>query len=367
MWGSDMALNSSYFEWKHNQNPYVEEPIFFLALYEGRVVGVRGMCGSRWDFGQPGKIYNCLADVDSVVSPDHRRQGLLTRMSMAALEELKTSTYEYVITLSANRYSSAANIKMGWRNVGYFGSAQQYAGGSLAKGGTSARVRGKGSKIPLIPTAYRRMRKFLKRKSPQAREKLPPFHELDERYARREVHIKRNISLDKHPRPKMMAEFINRIDTNGRIRHVRDEEFFKWRFQNPRSSFRFIFWEESQLSGYLILHAQAYKPGVITIVDWEAENEKIRTEILKTAIEMGKFKILSLWSGSLSADTRKILSDFDFDFVEPSGDPDQDADLSHILLKPTRQEKLHDGWAIGDSDLLELANWDLRAIYSDSY
>ena len=50
--GGDLAFNTGYFEWKYEQNPYLEEPHFYLALNGEEVVAMRGFYGSRWQVGQ---------------------------------------------------------------------------------------------------------------------------------------------------------------------------------------------------------------------------------------------------------------------------------------------------------------------------
>ena len=42
LWSPDLALNSAYVAWKYEQNPYVGEPLIYLALQNERVVGMRG-------------------------------------------------------------------------------------------------------------------------------------------------------------------------------------------------------------------------------------------------------------------------------------------------------------------------------------
>ena len=73
-----------------------------------------------------------------------------------------------------------------------------------------------------------------------------------------------------------MAELAERIGYDGRIRHVRDEQYFSWRFQNPLSEYRFLFWDNGRLDGYLVLYRKVYPPGndeLAYIVDWDAINE----------------------------------------------------------------------------------------------
>jgi hypothetical protein len=53
LWGSHPELNAAYLDWKHLRNPYVSEPLIYLAKHEERVVGMRSFVGARWEFGSP--------------------------------------------------------------------------------------------------------------------------------------------------------------------------------------------------------------------------------------------------------------------------------------------------------------------------
>jgi len=48
LWSPDLALNRAYFEWKYDHNPYINPPLIYIALYNGQVVGMRGLMGAAW-------------------------------------------------------------------------------------------------------------------------------------------------------------------------------------------------------------------------------------------------------------------------------------------------------------------------------
>ena len=80
LWGEDLKLNSAYFDWKYLKNPYADKVRINLALYDEKVVGIRGYYAMCWRVGLLKKGMLCLGDADAVVHPDHRRQGLLNSM-----------------------------------------------------------------------------------------------------------------------------------------------------------------------------------------------------------------------------------------------------------------------------------------------
>src|SRR3712207_6320470 len=101
-WGSDRALNAAYLEWKYERNPYLPGGLIHLALSDGRVVGMRGLYGARWEAGSPWEA--CLAPcaADLVIAPRHRNRGLAARIMQAAAADLAAGGLPYALNLSAN-------------------------------------------------------------------------------------------------------------------------------------------------------------------------------------------------------------------------------------------------------------------------
>ena len=85
-----------------------------------------------------------------------------------------------------------------------------------------------------------------------------------------------------------MAELVERLGHDGRIRHVRDREYFAWRFLNPRASYRFLYAQSARLEGYLVLAAQPGRPDWgVRLVDWEAVDDRVRRALLVAAFQKG--------------------------------------------------------------------------------
>ena len=74
----------AWFAWKYENNPYVEEPAVFVAEHDGEVVGARPYLAYRMRAGDDSHL--ALQTGDTMVHPDHRRQGVFTRMTAASFE-----------------------------------------------------------------------------------------------------------------------------------------------------------------------------------------------------------------------------------------------------------------------------------------
>ena len=147
-----------------------------------------------------------------------------------------------------------------------------------------------------------------------------------------------------------MAELVERIGSDGRIRHVRGAEYFRWRFANPTCRYRFLYWSDGgRLDGYLVLQTSilSFKFGV-NIVEWEATLPSVREALLRAAVERGHFHDLRVWSSCLSEDSRALLRKLGFRRVGEA----QGAAERRLMIRPVRKEMLEKDWILAGRRLL---------------
>lgn len=113
----DEKVVDDYFRWKYDENPISKRPIAFVALQNDKVVGFRGFFPIRFQY--KGKEIGVLVPADAYVTPEHRRNKILSRTTKYAEDELaKEGEYRFFLTVSSNANSSAAYQKMGWQKIG---------------------------------------------------------------------------------------------------------------------------------------------------------------------------------------------------------------------------------------------------------
>lgn len=353
LWSSDMALNTAYLEWKHEQNPYLAEPLIYLALSDGKVVGMRGMFGTKWEIGNPPATTTWLHADDLVIVPDYRNRGLHTRIMRAVFDDLAKRGYEYVVNLHGSRITALSSLAMGWRSVG---SVRPMS----LRSGTDQFWERFGARVKKLPIVWRYAGRVPFMFSAAARE---PFFHLD-RANRRQKTPNSQVHVQKTPRSREMAELVARLGGDGRIRHVRDIEYFAWRFRNPLHSYRFLFSGTDRLDGYLVLQRSlsnvAY-PTRVNIVDWEAVNDRVCADLLHAAVGWGQFPDLRCWTATLPQETVKLLQAQGFRAVSDEGIA---ARVTSVLVRPVRDELLETDWQLAGRRLLDMNNWDLRMLYS---
>jgi hypothetical protein len=348
LWSTDADLGAHHLQWKYEENPYLEEPLIYLAFHGGELVGMRGFYGSKWELGAPAERHLLLVADDAVVAPAHRDRGLVTMIMRVAFEDLAQKGYHYVLNLSGGPVTVVGSLAMGWKSAGPLDPI----------------ARQSGSPVP------RRLRQFLQRKPllwRYARSRFlhtagenRPFSELDRKAW---VRSGGSIRIEREPRPEAMSKLVTRIGHDGRIRHVRDAEFFAWRFRNPLGEYRFLYLGNSGLDGYLVLKCarpSAVESKRVKIVDLEATQPSSRDELLDAAIRLGEFPELFAWAAIQPNDIRGYLDARNFSPVDfewrARGCP-------CVLVKPVSPRPIGD-WMLGKLRLTDRANWDMRMLYS---
>ncbi len=141
LWSGGVRLNTAYFEWKYEENPFIKVPLLHLALGAGRVIGMRGMFGSCWEVGSPSRRVLVPCADDFVIDPEHRNHGIGGAIMRAAVEDAALSDYEYAFSLSAGPVTLAAVLVAGWRAVGSMRPARRTSAGARFINRMAARLR----------------------------------------------------------------------------------------------------------------------------------------------------------------------------------------------------------------------------------
>ncbi len=332
LWSPDRGLNAAYFRWKYLDNPYADDVAIYLAIHRGEVVGMRGFYGSRWEAGIPRQVFSLWCADDLVVAAGHRNRGLFTTIMRVALEDLAARGDGFGVTLSGGELTVLGSLTMGWKSAG-----------PLHPLGLSVRRSG-------------RLRRWF-RGPPVER-----FHRLDR--WRPSGSGPAPLRVERDPEPESMAALVAELGHDGRLRHVRDAEYFRWRLRNPLREYRFLYLGSSRLSGYLVLRRSTspyYQAVAIQVADWEASTPEGASELLRAALSGGRFASMTAWGAALAPGRADILKAHGFRPVE--ADRTLRGDRC-TLIRPLRSGLPLEEWTMGGRNLLVPENWDLRMLYS---
>jgi hypothetical protein len=355
LWSPSLALNTAYFDWKYERNPYLSSPLIYLAVHDDNVVGMRGFFGIQWETGSPNQKIRSLYADDSVVAPEHRRGGVIHKIMEAAFKDLTKQEHQYVFNMSAGPVIFRHSLSMGWRNVGYMQPMHWRPWAVTFQRGLRRISRS-------IPLMFHRMDTIVSRQLENRRRSLAEFSHKEIKQLAKTSPL---IAFEDSPRCQAMADLVEKIGSCGKIRHVRDKEYFEWRFQNPLSRYRFLFHNKTNLEGYLVL--QEYTSDftdkeVLNIVDWEGSNSLVKEELLQAALSYARNRVLYIWSATLPFETAAILKAKGFRISRQA--QDLSPPIPALLVRSVRDENLEGEWMFANCRLSNLSDWDLRMLYS---
>lgn len=318
LWTKNLNLNSAYMRWKYEENPYLQNPLIYLALAEGQVVGMRGMIGASWALGTPATSVVAPVGGDTVVAPEHRKRGLFQMIDEAAEQDLLSRGFRFAFNFSANPGTYILSVRRGWRLAGAHKNLFRAPG-------------------PPSPDSVDRVR------AQRAR-----------------------LSSGPEPRALEMADLVRRIGNDGRLRHQRDEAYYLWRFRNPLNSYGFVFWEDERLEGFLVVRRD--RNGGLSrphILDWTASSKDVADDLLAAAeVAFGKGQ-LAIWSATLDTHQLQALKAAGFEAVDDTRGIDRY--LPGVLVRCLDPQVQEADWQLAGTSLVDIANWDLRMIYSDGF
>jgi GNAT superfamily N-acetyltransferase len=101
------------FRWKHLDNPFGPSYLL-LATASERLVGLRAFL--RWRFLAGDRAVGAVRAVDTATHPDFQGMGIFTRLTLAAVDDLRDEVD--LVFNTPNGKSGPGYLKMGWREVG---------------------------------------------------------------------------------------------------------------------------------------------------------------------------------------------------------------------------------------------------------
>ncbi|RDI72214.1 GNAT family N-acetyltransferase [Halopelagius longus] len=201
------ATSEEWFRWKYADNPYAGRIPMYVAESEGDIVGASPFFALRVRVGGDSAL--ALQPADAMVHPDHRRRGLLTRMTEAAIDDYEEGDPAMFFNFP-NPTAKGAFTKLGWVEVGDVT--------------THYRVQNPAN-LTQTESAFNRLTApgtALARAYFAVRDRLVPAETGRVTVERRE----------EVPAAELAALYA--ADPPEEIHVVRDERFYQWRYENPK-------------------------------------------------------------------------------------------------------------------------------------
>ncbi|MDH3978025.1 MAG: GNAT family N-acetyltransferase [Gammaproteobacteria bacterium] len=346
LWSQDKALNRRYLDWLYKDNPYAKgTPHIYLAIQGDQVVGMRGFWASKWEAS--GQTLCVLVADDLIIDPEHRNRGLHQKLMQTAFLTLKNTDYQYALNLSASPLNIMASLTMGWKSAGLLELAGRPSVDSIFPGIRAA--------LQQTPGLWR----FSNSSLFFSKAERQPFLGIDQHANNPLIHGNRKISATKNPDMDAMCGLIESLPCNNRIRHVKNEQYLNWRYNNPRADYRYIYSRTKSLDGYLAisyLTGNTADGGRTGIVDFEARDDATLAALISYAAKY--FNKLVLWTGTLDKNQLSCFKENGFLPIDPAK---RERGCPALLIRALQSDPDH---GFTNLSLDDLNSWDLRMIYS---
>ncbi|MGD9832427.1 MAG: acyl carrier protein [Piscinibacter sp.] len=344
LWSPDALLNREVFRWKYVENPFDAEPLVYLALRDDRVVGMRAFCGSAWR-AAGGAMRNLAVADDFVVAEDDRNHGLLARFTDAATADLGARGQHAFLSLSALRVTRLQLLASGSRSLGVLPTVALRPAWLRALDAVASLAK----KTPVLWRAADRLEAI----EPASR----AFERLDQFGKALPLDDGGHAEVGTAPDPAEFAAFVARLTQDERLRHMRDERFFAWRYRNPLHDYRVISARDAagRLRGYIVLQrgrSAFADQRRVNLVDWAGDSEAVWAGLIQAAVRGGRIAELVTWRNGDAATNRQIDA---LGFI-PADAHQAERGLPCALVREFGEGVHH--------PLPELGQWDLRMAYT---
>jgi len=110
----DRTRTPEWFRWKYVDNPYVDHIPVFVAEHDDEIVGVRPFLAFELRVGE--NSVTAYQPADTMVHPDHRREGLFREMTTHALSTYRDREPTLFFNFP-NEHARPGYLDLGWRTV----------------------------------------------------------------------------------------------------------------------------------------------------------------------------------------------------------------------------------------------------------
>lgn len=334
------AKSEDWFDWRYAA-PYLDHVPIFVATTDGIVAGAEAFLPFRLRAGEDETL--ALQPADAMVHPDHRRRGLFTRITEAAIDyyDDREPTHFFNFPTPA---AKPAMQKLDWREAG-----------PVPK---QIRVQRPG---PVVSAATDRP--ALSLASRTARPLLWGYHRVGTLEARKPASAQ--VERFDGVAVELLVELAGRTRT-GTVNVRHDEAFYRWRFANPdwESVHTYVAWDGNRPVAAIVSVTNRVRGMTTTkLLDAQplgahalsGEFAALLGALLEDA---GDSDMLSVTAGTLPAESlsgANFLSDQRFPLSIAATPTD-------LLVRPT---DVTDGWTLGGRSLTDVGEWTITLADQD--
>lgn len=339
VWGR--RKSQAWFSWRFEANPYREDVRMAVAEEDGQLVGAEPLLPFRLRAGSA--TVDAYQPVDWIVHPDHRREGVFTRMTERLLEG--DDDAELLFNFPSDALLPGLE-KAGWRVVGDVPTRYriQRPQQLVSDGGLPAAKRLARSGLTISAPAVKRTLRLLDRTAPSA-----------------DGH-----TVSRHT--ELPVDALSRIyeqHTPEQFHLARDEAYLRWRFANPnwRTTTYLASRDGTPVAGIVTAAEQVGGVDCVVLLDIQPmiprdDHSAVRAALVELFEDHAGAGLVKAPAGAYSQLLRR------YGFLTDTGFPlSRVATTSTQVVRPlgpegeTDEPTSEDAWSLDGRSLTDSDNW----------
>ncbi len=327
----DKNERKTLFEWKYEKNPYLKEPLNFVAMEGEKLIGHIGFVVQRFILGERSHLF--ATPCDSMVHPDHRNKGVFSYLvEVSNLSIIEDIELELFLSLSPTETTAKVTKRSGYVPVG---------------------EREKLYNLSIFSIAAK---------------------------SKKDVIVDKNISLEKNSSAQITRDIkVDEIVTlmedsrdTDKITNQRDIDFYRWRFLDCPKDHIFIYlWKDHELKGYISLEMDPIfignkKVDYYSILEYGYIDTSTFDHLIKIMTDNMKDVPMMFYAFTKNKEEISIMKRYGFQgtesmkirILQKKSVLDRRG-LPGILIKPAVKEVKDDDYSIDHKDIRSQDNWSL--------
>ena len=329
-----------YLRWKYWENPLITSPLIFVVRLGREIVGMRGMYGTSWTLG-PGYDPTVFPHADDlVIDPDHRNRGLFLLIHRAMVAEARQRGFGAILSLSGVTATQELSLVCGYRALGDLDGLHRPTTTNPSvlrrgEGRIMRTVRTRGGWSPAFAWGTT-VNGFCRRLASSSHD----------------GHIEISATADL----ASMSSLAARVEPE-RLRADRGEAFLRWRLANPDHIYRFVYWRDTVLRGYLVLSWDVMRPHRVTIAEIAADADDVVADLVG-ALGHPTDREYTIMSATLSDAQERIIRSAGF-VVDPETTNEARRQFLYLPLTqdspfepPSDDAEFRSRWSVSSLDIM---------------
>ena len=310
------------FDWRYEKNPY-HEPYIYLAMDGEKIIAFRAFIAQVFIFRE--KMYTVFSPSDTIVHPDYRRMGIMSRLNDIAIDEIykeNETNDTFLLNTTTSKKSMPVYIKEHWQGTNILKHFYY--------------------RIYPLHLFFNRS-KAIRQQSDIATGHFPKKGH--------EIVISKKITGEE------LSVFIAKNRNNQLLTNIRDKAFYDWKYEYQADKYTLILCKkDNEILAYAI--TKYLSRGKYSLEEYVTTDRKAFQIMLKEAQKRMKFSVLRSWA--LYKADKTLLNKCGF-FPEPARLLDKIGEKRFpILVRPIVPIPSERDFFLEKADIRKIENWHLQ-------